>query len=76
MTRNKRKLSLRAQTLRNLSPDQFERVAGGVSSQLGSRCSTAADLNCTFDSGTCDSINPSCITSCCDPHTANCSNFC
>ncbi len=75
MKPSKRKLSLHAQTLRNLSTSQLGKVSGGFSSQRDNMCSTLEDTNCEY-TGQCPTLGGSCITGCCDPHTANCSNFC
>jgi len=75
MKPTKRKLSLNAQTLRNLTPGQLGRVGGGISSAMETKCSTVEDTNCV-ETGTCPTINGSCNTGCCNPHTAPCSNFC
>ena len=71
----KRKLRLHAQTLRNLTPGELERLGTGATSKTPTMCSTVDDTNCV-DTGTCPTLNGSCVTGCCDPHTANCSNFC
>ena len=75
MKPTRRKLILHAQTLRNLSPGEFGRVASGMTSKTPTMCSTEEDTNCV-DTGTCPTLNGSCVTGCCDPHTRNCSNFC
>jgi hypothetical protein len=76
MKHTHRKLSLHAQTLRNLSAGQLGQVVGAYSSAKATMCSTVEDTNC-IETGTCASINGSCVTGCCDPHTAgNCSNAC
>jgi hypothetical protein len=49
MKRTKRKLSLHAQTLRNLSPVQLERVVGAYSSAAATMCSTWRETGCCGD---------------------------
>ena len=71
----KRKLSLNPQTLRNLTPAQLGQVGGAYSSAMDTKCSTVDDTNC-LETGQCETLGGSCNTACCDPHTANCSNFC
>jgi len=46
MKPTKRKLSLHAQTLRNLSPDALARIGGGYSSARATMCSTWVDTGC------------------------------
>jgi hypothetical protein len=46
MKHTKRKLSLHAQTLRNLSSGELERVAGAYSSAEATMCSTWLDTGC------------------------------
>jgi hypothetical protein len=63
MKPTKRKLILRAQTLRNLSVDQLGRVFGGVSSARSRMCSTFEDTGC-LPSG-----NDTCQTTNCSDNT-------
>ena len=71
MKPTKRKLSLRAQTLRNLSPGELGRVGGGYSSAAATMCSTQKDTNCI------PTFNFYCDSQSCDPYTAGmCSNSC
>jgi hypothetical protein len=70
MKPTKRKLSIQAQTLRNLSPGQLEQVVGAYSSARATMCSTKADTGCT------PSGNDYCMSTGCATAQGPCSNAC
>jgi hypothetical protein len=55
MKRNARKLNLRVETVRNLSKDDLDRVAGGMSSVTMGKCSTEQHVtHCACETYSCD----------------------
>ncbi len=66
MKPSSRKLTLKTETLRNLSRAELGKVAGGVSSGKATWCSTWEDTGCVnTGASTCDSHIAECASNAC-----------